>query len=167
MVCLFLLIVATPWAGTHQTLQGAFELICMTELNIKTIEYILLNIIFSIFLSKHYHTMWAFYGAKSQKCGQWRPQMFVLWWVSHLANMQTLPQHTKPFVSPLCHHNVLLSCIPSLSLQKLPKQVARWFKVFFYSFADTQTLLPFLQPAPDSLLGIPQFPVSPVSIQGL
>lgn len=39
---------------------------------------------------------------------------------------------------------------------RTPKQnaTARDLKSCFYSFADTQTLLPFLQPAPNSLLGI-------------
>lgn len=43
-----------PWASAHQTLHETFELICMTKLNTKTVEYIWINIILIVVsISKH------------------------------------------------------------------------------------------------------------------
>lgn len=71
---------------------------------------------------------------------QWWSRIFVL--LSHLANGTT-------FVSASC---VDAKCLPSVPLENSQNKL---LGDFFYSFADTQTLLPVLQPATDCLLGIP------------
>lgn len=42
----------------------------------------------------------------------------MLWWGSHLANMQTpTTTHKAICVCSLCQYNVVLTCVPSVSLQ--------------------------------------------------
>lgn len=91
-------------------------------------------------------------------CGLWSTPIFVFVAGTPLSQSANSNCNTKNYFCP----PLFVSIQSSFSVYSW----AWWCKLLFYFFADTQTLLSFLQPAPNSLPGIPQFPVSSSPFQG-